>query len=315
MEERAPDPGVYTSLPELVRLKHQGQGFSFLPRQPIHSLLAGRHASRLRGRGLNFEEVRTYLPGDDIRSIDWKVTARTRKPHTRVYTEERERPAILVVDQRSKMFFGSQVAMKSVTAAEAGALAAWRILGVGDRPGALVFNDTKSVHIAPHRSQGRVLEILRSMVRMNQALGAALPSISSPERLNEVLERVARLAAHDHLIVLISDLDGADENTQRIVTRLGQHNDVMVVLVYDPLEAALPSAGRLVVSDGELQLDVDSSEEALRQRFSEAFEARLALARQFLRRRQIPVLPLDTVRPVAEQVRELLGYAPRASRA
>ena len=93
-------PGVYVDLDELVRLQFKARGFSFLPRQPIHSLLAGRHASRIRGRGLNFEELRDYLPGDDPRTIDWKVTARTGTPYVRVYTEERDRPALLVVDQR-----------------------------------------------------------------------------------------------------------------------------------------------------------------------------------------------------------------------
>ncbi|HEX5788874.1 MAG TPA: DUF58 domain-containing protein, partial [Woeseiaceae bacterium] len=95
-----PAPGVYTSLADLVALRHSARGFSFLPRQPVHSLLAGRHASRLRGRGLNFEEIRRYQAGDDIRLIDWNVTARTRKTHSRVFTEERERTTLLVVDQR-----------------------------------------------------------------------------------------------------------------------------------------------------------------------------------------------------------------------
>jgi DNA polymerase III delta prime subunit len=99
------------------------RGFSFLLRQPVYSILAGRHASRLRGRGLNFEEIRRYLPGDDIRNMDWRVTARTRRPHVRVYTEERDRPLLLVIDQRQSMFFGSRRAMKSVVAAEAAALA------------------------------------------------------------------------------------------------------------------------------------------------------------------------------------------------
>lgn len=102
-----PHPGVYADLAELARLKFRTRGFSFLPRQPVHSILAGRHASRLRGRGLNFEEIRRYLPGDDIRNMDWRVTARTRQPHVRVYTEERDRPVLLVVDQRQSMFFGS----------------------------------------------------------------------------------------------------------------------------------------------------------------------------------------------------------------
>src|SRR5262245_27716143 len=137
------------SLEELLRLKHRATGFSFLPRQPVHSLLAGRHASRLRGRGLNFEELRHYYEGDDTRSIDWLATARLRNPQVRVYTEERDRPVLLVVDQRSSMFFGSRRAMKSVVAAEAAALAAWRVTSLGDRVGAVVFGDADEVANAP----------------------------------------------------------------------------------------------------------------------------------------------------------------------
>ena len=144
MRPADPTPGVYATLVDLVALQYKARGFSFLPRQPIHSLLAGRHASRLRGRGLNFEEIRRYLPGDDIRQIDWKVTARTRKTHSRVYTEERERTVLLLVDQRLTMFFGSVRDMKSVTAAETAALAAWHVLAQKDRVGTLVFNDPKS---------------------------------------------------------------------------------------------------------------------------------------------------------------------------
>ena len=169
-ERDVSDSRVYASLHHLLALQHKATGFSFLPRQPLHSLLAGRHTSKVRGRGLNFEELRAYYPGDDIRTIDWKVTARTQKPHARVFTEERERPALLVVDQRMDMFFGSRLNMKSVTAAEAAALGAWRILDQGDRVGALVFNDTEIVEIRPHRSQQNVMRILNTVVELNHAL-------------------------------------------------------------------------------------------------------------------------------------------------
>ncbi|WP_157789132.1 DUF58 domain-containing protein, partial [Bradyrhizobium japonicum] len=115
-ETSANMPGVYIGLHDLIALEYRGRKVSFLPRQPVHSLLSGRFASRMRGRGLNFEEIRDYRPGDDVRSIDWKVTARLRKPHIRVFNEERDRQTILVVDQRLSMFFGSRHAMKSVTA-------------------------------------------------------------------------------------------------------------------------------------------------------------------------------------------------------
>ncbi|MEM9731030.1 MAG: DUF58 domain-containing protein, partial [Myxococcota bacterium] len=149
---RDPVPNVYVDLHELAALKHAGQSFAFLPRQPVTSLLSGRRASRLRGRGLSFEEMRLYQPGDDPRTIDWKATARTRETHVRVYTEERERPAMLVVDQRLSMFFGSRGALKSVAAVRAAALSAWRVVGVGDRVGAIVFDDSRIVDHKPQRS-------------------------------------------------------------------------------------------------------------------------------------------------------------------
>ena len=164
--------GVYVQLDDLVRLQYKASGFSFLPRQPVHSILSGRHASKLRGRGLNFEELRNYLPGDDTRNIDWKVTARTRSPYVRVYTEEKDRTVWLLIDQRVNMFFGSRNRMKSVVAAEVAAISAWRVLSVGDRVGALVFNDSDISVVPPHRSRERVMQILKQVVDKNHALSS-----------------------------------------------------------------------------------------------------------------------------------------------
>src|SRR5262245_43442697 len=182
-------PGVYANLEDLVRLKFSARKFSFLPRQPIHSLLAGRHASRLRGRGLNFEEIRRYLPGDDIRQIDWKATMRTRKTCSRVYTEERERSVLLVVDQRITMFFGSVKNMKSVTSAEAAALAAWRVLAQKDRIGALVFNDSRVDEVRPQRSRSTAMQILHAVLEQNHALSHEAGLRPNPGMFNEVLRR------------------------------------------------------------------------------------------------------------------------------
>jgi len=302
---------AYASLQDLIKLEHKARGFSFLPRQPVHSLLTGRYASRLRGRGLDFEEIRRYQPGDDIRNIDWKVTARTRKPHSRVYTEERDRPAILVVDQRLSMFFGSKVSMKSVKAAEIAALAAWRIFSVGDRVGAVVFNDSEIKDVRPHRSRKRVMEILHRVMEQNHALRADGGIKPDPGMLNRALEHTRRLVKHDYLVCVASDFDGADDDTQRIMTSMAQHNDVIVAFIYDALEMDMPQAGRLVVSDGEFQLKVDSGSRELQKRFSEDFTERLEAAKKVLLKQAVPVLPIHTTEGVAEQVRHLLGYSPR----
>jgi uncharacterized protein (DUF58 family) len=299
--------GVYAELRDLIALQYQARGFSLLPRQPIHSLLAGRHASRLRGRGLNFEEIRRYLPGDDIRQIDWKVTVRTRKTHSRVYTEERERSVLLLVDQRLTMFFGSVRNMKSVTAAEAAAVAAWRVLQQKDRIGALVFNDTKIDEIRPQRSRATAMQILHAVLEQNHALSLDAGLRPNPAMFNEALRRCVRLAKHDFLVCVISDGAGHDEESRRLLTRIAQHNDVLFAFIHDPLEADLPQAGPLVFGDGVQQLEVDTGNRKLRERFRDTFAAERAAGRRILLQREMPVVPLNTVQGVVEQLRHQLG--------
>lgn len=296
---------AFISLDELLRLKHRATGFSFLPRQPVHSLLTGRHASRLRGRGLNFEELRHYFEGDDTRSIDWLATARLGTPHVRVYSEERDRPVLLLVDQRSTMFFGSRRCMKSVAAAEVAALAAWRVTSLGDRVGAVVFGDAQVVDVRPQARDAGVVRVLSEVVRQNRILGA--PGGAGMGQLNEALRHAARMATHDWLVCLISDAAGADQETTRLVTRICAHNDMLAIYVHDPLEHDLPNIGTAIFASERGQIEVDSSSAALRARFgSSQLEWRARLA-GFSRGREIPVLPVSTERDAAQQLQALIG--------
>lgn len=303
---RTEDNRIYAGLQHLHALQHQARGFSFLPRQPIHSLLLGRHASRLRGRGLNFEELRHYRVGDDIRTMDWKVSNRTRKPHVRVYTEERERPVLLLVDQRQGMFFGSQHKMKSVVAAEVCALAAWRVLGVGDRIGALVFDDTSIKEIQPRRSQSSVMQILHQTLRMNHALYAGRARNGGEGQLNHALAEAERLCSHDYLVVLISDMGGWDQQTVKRIRRLSQHNNLIATLVYDPLEKSLPGQ-QWVASDGSLQLEVDPAQGTLQQQFTSEFVSGVTFLQEEFRKYEVPVISIDTVADPAQQIRSAIG--------
>src|SRR5215475_11610676 len=189
----AEEARAYVTLDDLLRLHHRAKGFSFLPKQPVHSLLSGRHASRLRGRGLEFEELRRYCEGDDVRAIDWRATARLGEPQLRVYTEERDRPVILLVDQRFGMFFGSCGAMKSVVAAEAAALAAWRVTSLGDRVGGIVFSENGLEEIQPRGRRAAIGPLFDAIVHMNQALSAEDPRPGEPRLLNLAISKALRL--------------------------------------------------------------------------------------------------------------------------
>ncbi len=296
---------VHPSLDDLVRLQFEAKDFSLLPRQPVHSLLSGRHASRLRGRGLTFEELRRYRPGDDIRSIDWRATARLRAAHVRVYSEERDRPVLLVVDQRSTMFFGSARTTKATVAAEAAALASWRTIDRGDRVGAVIFADDDSVEIKPKRSRSNVLRICHELVRINQRLSADHLS-NNHNGLNDALARAANVATHDHLVILITDYTGDDETTRKLTTRLAAHNDVLAVLVYDPLGARLPDGGEMIASDGKQQIAIPAGQ-SFAGRFEAEFRQRCDQLRERLSAIRIPILPLCTHDPIAQQVCDALG--------
>ena len=303
---RVDDPRVHVTLDHLRSLEGLARGLRFLPRQPSHSVLSGRHASRLRGRGLNFEEMRDYLPGDDIRSIDWKATARTGEPHVRVFTEERDRPALLVVDQRMSMFFGSMLNMKSVTAAEAAALTAFAVLAANDRVGGVVFDDDDIVELKPKRSRRAVNVLLSQVAERNMAMNADR-AVAEPMPLNRVLRAVGRMATHDHLIVVFSDFDGIDEETHKLLSGIAQHNDLVLVLVHDPMAEALPSGGRFVMSDGSLQIDIDLRRSATHEALAQYSSRRLQRIRDWQRELGIAVLPLSAGEETVDQVRRLMG--------
>lgn len=312
MSDGAPlDAGVYVDLDQLIALEQKGRKVSLLPRQPVHSLLSGRYASRMRGRGLNFEEIRDYRSGDDVRSIDWKVTARLQSPHVRVFNEERDRQGLLVVDQRLSMFFGTRRAMKSVTAAEIAAVVAWRILSVGDRVGGIVFNDRSIEEVRPQRSRRIVLQYLTKLAEQNQALGVGRGITRDATMLNRALDRIRRVAPHDATVVIFSDFDGADETTRHAIAALAAHNTVIAVLIHDPSQSELPAAGRMTVTDGELQIALDVAHGSTRQNILDMSKTRLRSVFEWTRDFGVPVLPLSTAEEPVNQLHHLLGLLPQ----
>jgi len=307
MADQVVDERVYSTLAHLRGLEHRARGFSFLPRQPANSALNGRHASRIRGRGLNFEEIRHYLPGDDVRAIDWKVTARTGEPHVRVLTEERDRPAFIVVDQRLSMFFGSRHNMKSVTAAELAALTAWRVLAQGDRVGGIVFDDSGWTEHRPHRSRRSVHRLLEKVSQANLALHAADTLEPAPHMLARALQAAARIISHDTLLVLISDFDGADEALRKSVARLARHNDVVLVLVHDPMARKMPDGGTMVVGDGRRQLSLELGNRRVRESLETRSDDRLQRLLDWQVETGAAVLSVSSGEDTVAQLNRLMG--------
>ncbi|MGH6760763.1 MAG: DUF58 domain-containing protein [Phyllobacterium sp.] len=306
-QRQQPAPNVYVTVEELVGLEATARDFGFLRKQPVNRLIAGRHASHTRGRGLSFEELREYLPGDDIRTIDWRVTARTGKPFVRVYDEEKDRPALVVIDQRLNMFFGSRLAMKSVTAAQAAALSAWRIMNLGDRVGGFVFNDSRIDEIRPHRSRDAVITLASQIAKQNAELNVDGAVTRNGGQLDVVLQAVANIARHDHLVIVISDFDGHGSATRDLLLQLAVSNDVLAIVVYDPFLLELPTAGEMVVSHGGLQAELSFGHSRVRGGITEFARQRGQELLGWQKELGLPMLLLSAAEETAPQLRRLLG--------
>ncbi len=247
---------VIPTLEELLALRGAAHGLSLQARKRARVALIGAHASAQRGRGLEFQEVRPYTPGDDPRTIDWRVTARRGRPHTKLFHEERERPVWLLVDLQPGCFFGSRRQLKSALIVRAAALLAWIAALGGDRVGAVISNGTAPARILPARGR------LQGVLPLLEALLAAQPTAPGrpePQSLRAALRTAAQLVRPGSQILALSDfcaLAAEDDGPWLPVVR---HNDIRLYWATDPLEEqGLPPGryrgglpGRLAVLDGQ----------------------------------------------------------------
>ena len=240
--------GAYVSLNDLLSLRHRLSNYSEETSTQKTGNQRGIKLSKYNGRGIEFSEVRAYQVGDDIKSIDWRVTARKNKPHTKIFQEEREHPTIVAVDQTQNMFFGSVARLKSVAAAEVAARIAWQTLDLGDRVGGLVKSNTDCQLHRPRRSQKAVAKLLNSISLSNQALNRNSKN-TRPSFLEDLIN-LNRLSRNRYRIYLISDFRGELSHWEEAISRISRSNLVSCIHITDPLENKLPQSGYYSVTDG-----------------------------------------------------------------
>lgn len=263
--------GAYVDLNDLLTLRFRPLGEPRVAPSVV-SARGGTRLSRQRGRGIDFSEVRPYQPGDDVRAIDWRVTARKNMPHTKVFREERERLTLIVVDQSQSMFFGSRERLKSVAAAELAALAAWRCIHHNDRVGGIIIgNDSVAIH-KPYRNVKSLARYLGDLTQYNRSLRPGTP-LPGQRHFSEALLRVRRLARAHYRIYFISDFSPLDEHWQDTFRALARHNEVVAIRVFDPLERELPPAARYTVTDGRERWQFDAGDRRLREEYRHRFAA------------------------------------------
>ncbi len=299
--------GAAITLRQLLLQRYAAKTLEYLAHTRSIAGISGLHLSKMRGRGIDFEEFRPYQPGDDIRLIDWRVTARTSRPFTKVFREERERPVIIAVDQTHNMYFGSRTAFKSVVAAQAAALFCWLAIDNGDRVGGLVFSDCASRLVRPKRSRRSALHLLHQVHEFNQALGGSAveePISGADSGLSQALGRIRKILRPGSTLYVISDFVSLDARAVRYLNQLSQHNNVVCCFVYDVLEESLPPPGLYSITDGRRKGALNTFNRRARVRYREQFAERVDSIESDFDRLQVSLLKIRTDELVVEQIRQ-----------
>lgn len=284
--------GVITELSELIALRRIAQNVRYRPEN--HALQVGSHHSKLRGRGMDFAEVRNYQAGDEIRHMEWRVTARTGRPHTKLYQAERERPVVILTDFNPSMYFGTRLAFKSVVAARLAAMLAWTAVKQGDRVGGVLFSANKHDEFTPRSREMGVLPFLAGLSQYTKENHARFVKPDG-RSLSHALQRLRRVTKPGSIVVLISDFYNLDHESEQNLSRLRNHNDVLAYQICDPLELAPPKPQHYAISDGKQEILLDTTLDEVRFAYQNFCTQRLLTLQDQLKRLQIQYVQVTAV--------------------
>lgn len=264
--ESAAEDRVAVTLKTLIDMAGAAAGLS-LRSLSARAPQGGGYLSPFRGRGMEFDETREYQAGDDIRSIDWRVTARTGTPHTKIFREERERPVFISVDDRATMRFATRGVFKSVLAAKLAALLAWQAEDRGDRIGGQIFSEHCCFELKPKNGKHGVLTFFQALIKPQNFFHDAVT-------FDYALARLAKHVRPGSLIFILSDFRGLNAASETYLTKLHRHCEVFLVFIYDLLESHLPTRGYYRFTDGLQDIVINAGDRTLLADYHQHFERR-----------------------------------------
>jgi uncharacterized protein (DUF58 family) len=305
---------VTVSQTELIRLAGPARAIA-LDVLRVKSLQTGAYVSHFKGRGMEFDESRPYQPGDDPRSIDWRVTARSAQAYTKLFREERERPVLIVTDLRANMHFATQGCFKSVNASRAAALIAWAAHHRGDRLGGLIIGNSSHRELRPRLGRQAALHYVHQLVVHKDWPDFAAEDDATPDQtevaLTQTMAALRRVAHPGSLVVIISDFSGFSRNARAHLAGVARHNEVLAIVVNDPLERQLPPPGHYRLVSHEHEMAIDTYSRTARRDYQAAFVARTEEQEQYFHRYGVHVLPLSTEDDPVRRLQQALGRRSR----
>lgn len=289
------NPLVSVNLKTLVNLAKPASLLK-MHRTAKHSKQSGVYVSRFKGRGMEFDEARLYQPGDDIRSIDWRVTARSGKTHSKIYREERERPVFISVDNRPAMHFATRGVFKSVQAAKIAALLAWTAQQQGDRIGGQRYTDSQCQELKPQNGKHAVLRLFNALV--DTSTGNQIEMT-----LDHALARLVQHARPGSLVYIISDFRGLNPKSENHLAKLSRHCEVILIQIYDPLESHLPAKGRYRFTDGQRDAVIDSGDKQRLLNYQQHYQDRMEYLQRMTKKLGLVLIYCSTVDDPVEVLR------------
>lgn len=292
--------GVVAELNELIELRRYAHSVNYRPEG--RALRMGGHLSKLRGRGMDFAEVRNYQAGDEIRHMEWRVTARTGRPHVKIYQEERERPVVILADFNPSMIFGTRVAFKSVIAARLAAILTWTAVKQGDRVGGFFFSATEHSEFIPRGRESGVLPLMAALSRYTDQTD--LQREEKPRILSDALIRLRRVMRPGSILVLISDFYYMDSECEKHLSRLRSNNDILAYHICDRVEIAPPKPQQYAITDGKQEIILDTSLDTVSGAYEQYCNQRIEQLKDRFKQLQIQYVQVTAENDIARLVRQ-----------
>lgn len=287
--------GINLTITELVNVKRLLNTNIIHSHKDIRTNHIGNRLSKIKGHGIDFDEVRPYQFGDDIRSIDWKTSARMQTTYSKTYKEERDRPILLFIDFSASMFFGTKVAFKSVIAAKLATLIAYLGVHHQDKIGGIIYSQYGHIELKPKAAKLGLQALIRSMVHLHeQFLSEDNINILNKTTMATALMRVKRAIRPGSLLFVISDFANFDDNSQAIVRQISKHNDIIINFIYDILEKLAPKSGLYAINDGKNHKQLNTYSKKNRKLYEQYFNDKNNFLTEFCYHNHLVFMPVRT---------------------
>ncbi|BBP42347.1 DUF58 domain-containing protein [Thiosulfativibrio zosterae] len=289
---------AYSNLEDLLAIRFHVKHRKLAHQQNLQK--SGGHRALRKGRGMEFQEVRQYQAGDDVRHIDWRVSARTTETHSKVFSEELDKPVLFVVEQTPCCFFGSKHRFKTDQILHILAALGWATLNQGDQVGGLVFNHQNSIWIDPKHQQQTLMQLFHAGLQCQQALKK--PNVSDAGDWLKALKKLQKMTRPGQKLMLLGDFMGFPAEGFGVLQTLKRHCDINAIHVFDPLEKDLPNLGQVRLSDGINEQQLNAADRQLRDGYASLYQTEWQALQQQMARLKVPLLSVSTADLAAESL-------------